>query len=262
MLTLKKYRLIKSLKNKDENGIHNGNHDNNGMNGGGGGGGGGGGKRVPNRQSQLPSNNNAQAVPQTSRNTMAPGDIFSSAAAAGVNSNADDERGGGSNKKASNAAARQQQKEEELRRKSNVVKEIERIKKNREQRRANQEEKRQKLNEIDTSVPAWEFANMIAEFRATLDFTRVTQTELVPDLRICVCVRKRPINKKEIAKKDIDVITMPNKDVCLVHLPKLKVDLTKYLDNQKFRFDYAFDETINNDLVYRSVTLSITLIII
>lgn len=132
-----------------------------------------------------------------------------------------------------------------------MVKEIEKIKKNREQRRANQEEKRQKLNEIDTSVPAWEFANMISEFRATLDFNRITNAEAVQDLRICVCVRKRPINKKEISKKDIDVITMPNKDICLVHLPKLKVDLTKYLDNQKFRFDYAFDEATPNDLVYK-----------
>ena len=44
---------------------------------------------------------------------------------------------------------------------------------------------------------------------------------------------------------------MPNKDLCLVHLPKLKVDLTKYLDNQKFRFDFAFDENTPNDLVYR-----------
>lgn len=44
---------------------------------------------------------------------------------------------------------------------------------------------------------------------------------------------------------------MPNKDHCLVHLPKLKVDLTKYLDNQKFRFDFAFDENTSNDLVYR-----------
>ena len=44
---------------------------------------------------------------------------------------------------------------------------------------------------------------------------------------------------------------MPTKDICLVHLPKLKVDLTKYLDNQKFRFDFAFDESTSNDLVYR-----------
>ena len=44
---------------------------------------------------------------------------------------------------------------------------------------------------------------------------------------------------------------MPNKDYCLVHLPKLKVDLTKYLDNQKFRFDFSFDESTSNDLCYK-----------
>ena len=82
------------------------------------------------------------------------------------------------------------------RRKSNVVKEIEKIKQNRDQRRAKQEEKRQKLSEVDTSVPAWEFSNMITEFRSQLDFTRVTNSEPVQDLRISVCVRKRPINKK------------------------------------------------------------------
>ncbi len=55
----------------------------------------------------------------------------------------------------------------------------------------------------------------------------------------------------ETSKKDIDVITMPNKDYCLVHMPKLKVDLSKYLDNQKFRFDFSFDESTSNDLVYK-----------
>ena len=43
---------------------------------------------------------------------------------------------------------------------------------------------------------------MINEFRAQLDFTRVTNAEPVQDLRICVCVRKRPINKKETSKKE------------------------------------------------------------
>lgn len=203
-------------------------------------------KRVNNRQSQAPvamakqdAGANHQAIPQTSRNTMAPSEIYNA-----NNNNLEDDR---KNKK----EASYRNAEAESRRKSNVVKEIEKIKKNREQRRANQEEKRQKLNEVDTSVPAWEFANMISEFRATLDFSRITNSEAVQDLRICVCVRKRPINKKEISKKDIDVITMPNKELCLVHLPKLKVDLTKYLDNQKFRFDYAFDEVTPNDLVYK-----------
>ncbi|RMZ96561.1 Kinesin KIF2A, partial [Brachionus plicatilis] len=63
----------------------------------------------------------------------------------------------------------------------------------------------------------------------------------------CVCAQ----DKKQISKKDIDVISMPNKDQCLVHLPNCKVDLTKYLDNQNFRFDFAFDESTSIDLIYR-----------
>ena len=55
----------------------------------------------------------------------------------------------------------------------------------------------------------------------------------------------------EIAKKDVDVITVPTKDNVIVHEPKLKVDLTKYLENQNFRFDFAFDESSSNEMVYR-----------
>lgn len=35
-----------------------------------------------------------------------------------------------------------------------------------------------------------------SEFRNGIDFTRLTNSEPVQDLRIYVCVRKRPINKK------------------------------------------------------------------
>uniref|UniRef100_A0AAY4A036 Kinesin-like protein n=1 Tax=Denticeps clupeoides TaxID=299321 RepID=A0AAY4A036_9TELE len=69
--------------------------------------------------------------------------------------------------------------------------------------------------------------------------------------RICVCVRKRPLNKKEMAKKDIDVVTIPGKGMLLFHEPKQKVDLTKYLENQVFHFDYSFDDDATNELVYR-----------
>lgn len=47
------------------------------------------------------------------------------------------------------------------------------------------------------------------------------------------------------------MITVPNKDQMVVHEPKLKVDLTKYLENHQFRFDYAFDETCTNEVVYK-----------
>ena len=55
----------------------------------------------------------------------------------------------------------------------------------------------------------------------------------------------------EVTKKDVDVLTIPNKECTIVHEPKLKVDLTKYLENQTFRFDYAFDENSTNEMVYR-----------
>lgn len=57
----------------------------------------------------------------------------------------------------------------------------------------------------------------------------------------------------EVDRKEIDVITVPNKDIVTIHEPKQKVDLTKYLENQTFRFDYAFDESSSNEIVYRYV---------
>lgn len=49
----------------------------------------------------------------------------------------------------------------------------------------------------------------------------------------------------------MDVITVPSKDRIIVHEPKTKVDLTKYLENQNFRFDYAFDDSCDNEKVYK-----------
>lgn len=86
------------------------------------------------------------------------------------------------------------------------------------------------------------FGQMILDYRSTLNYTPLTFTNGtqqglidVRDLRICVAVRKRPLNKREIAKKDNDVVTIPTKNQCVVHVPKTKVDLTKYLDNQTFK---------------------------
>ncbi|KAM4023162.1 kinesin-like protein KIF2C isoform 1-T1 [Anomaloglossus baeobatrachus] len=138
------------------------------------------------------------------------------------------------------------------RRKSNIVKEMEKMKSKREEQRAQNTELRSKrAQDYDTSVPNWEFGKMIKEFRATLDCQRLSMNDQAEDHRICVCVRKRPLNKQELGKKEIDIISVPSKSVVLVHEPKLKVDLTKYLENQAFRFDYTFDESAANDILYR-----------
>jgi len=140
------------------------------------------------------------------------------------------------------------------RRRSNVVKEVERLKKNREERRAKQaevlEEKVAQKN-VDPGNPNWEFLCMINEYQETLKFNPLKDGDAVHDHQISVCVRKRPLSNKEIKKKEVDVICTPNQNQVIVHEPKTKVDLTKYLDNQHFRFDYAFDETASNELVYK-----------
>ncbi|CAO2588655.1 Kinesin-like protein KIF2C [Lemmus lemmus] len=139
-----------------------------------------------------------------------------------------------------------------VRRKSCIVKEMEKMKNKREEKRAQNSEIRiKRAQEYDSSIPNWEFARMIKEFRVTMECHPLTVTDPIEEHRICVCVRKRPLNKQELAKKEIDVISVPSKCFLFVHEPKLKVDLTKYLENQAFCFDYAFDETASNEVVYR-----------
>uniref|UniRef100_A0A8C5AMT3 Kinesin-like protein n=1 Tax=Gadus morhua TaxID=8049 RepID=A0A8C5AMT3_GADMO len=140
----------------------------------------------------------------------------------------------------------------EPRRKSNCVKEVEKLQEKREKRRLQQQELREKkAQEVDATLPNYEIMCMIRDFRASLDYRPLNTTDLIEEHRICVCVRARPLNKKELTTKDLDVITVPSKDVVMVHEPKQKVDLTRYLENQTFRFDYAFDDSTTNEMVYR-----------
>jgi kinesin family protein 2/24 len=138
------------------------------------------------------------------------------------------------------------------RRRSNVVKEVEKLKKNREERRLRQAEiknEKENMMNMDPGNPNWEFLSMIREYRHNLEFNPLRDSDPVEDHQITVCVRKRPMNKKELMRKEVDVITVPNKNQISVHEPKQKVDLTKYLENQNFPFDYAFDDSCNNEIV-------------
>lgn len=139
-------------------------------------------------------------------------------------------------------------------RRSNVVREVEKLKKNREERRLRQaelKEEKEALMNLDPGNPNWEFLAMIREYRSNLEFRPLRENDSVEDHQITVCVRKRPLNKKEISRKEVDVVTVPSKDQMVVHEPKNKVDLTKYLENQNFRFDYAFDDSCSNEVVYK-----------
>merc|ERR1719341_2772410 len=112
------------------------------------------------------------------------------------------------------------------------------------------EEKEAQRN-IDPGNPNWEFLQMILDYKDQLEFNPLQDGDPLSDHQITVCVRKRPMSQKENKKKEVDVVTCPNKDQVIIHEPKTKVDLTKFLDSQHFRFDCAFDEHASNELVYK-----------
>lgn len=71
--------------------------------------------------------------------------------------------------------------------------------------------------------------------------------------KIKVVVRKRPLNKKEVSRKEDDIVSVSSDSSCLtVHEPKLKVDLTAYVEKHEFCFDAVLDEHVTNDEVYRA----------
>merc|ERR1719334_1061472 len=145
-------------------------------------------------------------------------------------------------------------------RRSNAVQEVEKLRDNREKRRAQQAqvyESQERQKSKDSGTPHWEFLNMIEEFKEDLEINPLHDGVPIANHQITVCIRKRPLSNKEVKSKEIDVITIPSKDTILVHEPKTKVDLTKYLENQNFRFDYAFDESAPNDLVYKYTAKSL-----
>ncbi|KAF7476234.1 kinesin protein KIF2B-like [Marmota monax] len=138
------------------------------------------------------------------------------------------------------------------RKKSPCLREIEKLQKQREKRRRLQLEirARRALN-VNTGNPNFEIMRMIEECRRHLDKSKMSIMEPLEDHRICVCVRKRPLNQRETTMKDLDIITIPSDNVVMVHESRQKVDLTRYLENQTFCFDHAFDDKASNELVYQ-----------
>ena len=69
--------------------------------------------------------------------------------------------------------------------------------------------------------------------------------------RIKVVCRKRPLNRKELASRQQDVVTCEDAAV-MVREPRLKVDLTRYIDEHTFHFDDSFEEDVSNYELYKA----------
>ncbi|EGZ28635.1 hypothetical protein PHYSODRAFT_473388 [Phytophthora sojae] len=129
------------------------------------------------------------------------------------------------------------------------------IEKNREDRRRamaaakRERERESQLNEKLGHPGDVDFQRMIKAFREQNKDKSRPHAE-AGDTKITICVRKRPVNAKEVKKHDYDAVTCLN-PMAIVHDCKLKVDgITKYLDSNAFNFDHTFDESATNESVY------------
>jgi kinesin family protein 2/24 len=66
---------------------------------------------------------------------------------------------------------------------------------------------------------------MISEYHDSTEFRHLRESHH----QIRICIRKRPPNKTEVGRKEVDVISLPSKNQMVVHEPKHKVGLTKFL---------------------------------
>jgi kinesin family protein 2/24 len=139
--------------------------------------------------------------------------------------------------------------------KSGVVGRIEEMKQKREERRKKMEDdKRQKLEREAENLAVGkcvdvDFEIMIEHFREN---AKQMRPHLSPEnLKINVCIRKRPLFKKEAQGGELDCVSVANPKV-LVHECKYKVDgITKYLDNTEFEFDNTFSEAESSESLYK-----------
>ncbi|CAD8188991.1 unnamed protein product [Paramecium octaurelia] len=138
--------------------------------------------------------------------------------------------------------------------KGSVVDNIKKMEQQREERRKNmQEMKREKAEREEYNQILGK--NVDVEFELMIDKSRlkgglIQEHQTTQNIKLCVCVRKRPIFKKEEVAGEIDAISCAN-PMIRVHESKLKVDgITKYVENHDFQFDNTFSEVEQGKDIY------------
>ncbi|KAI7872303.1 P-loop containing nucleoside triphosphate hydrolase protein [Spinellus fusiger] len=68
--------------------------------------------------------------------------------------------------------------------------------------------------------------------------------------RIRVCVRKRPLSKKEAGRGDRDIVPVMGPHRLEVQAPKTRIDMTPFIENYSFTFDDVFDSKSTPENIY------------
>jgi len=139
--------------------------------------------------------------------------------------------------------------------KSNVVDEIEKLKIKREERRLKMDNLKKEKADKEAEVLALG-KNIDVDFEIMINKHRFKENMLQPHvsashLKLCVCVRKRPIFKKEETNGEIDAVSCANPQIKVLD-SKFRVDgITKYVDDHSFTFDNTFNENETSDDMYK-----------
>ena len=108
---------------------------------------------------------------------------------------------------------------------------------------------REMINEAQGRNVDAEFDMMLEKFK--LGPRDAKPHQLASNLKIAICVRKRPIFGKEEQNGEIDAVSAANPKI-RVHECKYRVDgITKYVENHDFIFDNSFAESQSNKELYR-----------
>ncbi|KAI8880892.1 kinesin-domain-containing protein, partial [Backusella circina FSU 941] len=69
--------------------------------------------------------------------------------------------------------------------------------------------------------------------------------------RIRVCVRKRPLSRKEKIAKESDIADVVGNRTLHINAPRTKIDLTRVTEQYPFIFDEVFDSGVTNEQIYK-----------
>ena len=133
---------------------------------------------------------------------------------------------------------------------------IKQIEQKREERRKKMDEERIK-KEIEKVSNAMAGRLVDVDFDLMIRDSRLKAENFRPHassehMRICICVRKRPIFKKEEAAGEIDAVSVVNPRI-RVHECKFKVDgITKHVENHDFTYDNAYSCVEDTQEVYKA----------
>ena len=70
------------------------------------------------------------------------------------------------------------------------------------------------------------------------------------DSKIKVIIRKRPLSSKECKRGETDILEQRSPYSLIVKESKLKVDLTRYIEEHSFTFDHVLDDSCSNRDLY------------